>query len=91
MGNRIWLVVIATVVLYLPGVAIGVTQFEHRFLALAWMEKDLGLGIGSIDTPFLFLAGGATDWLPLAAVEGAPQHVEFGPTWTGGQMSLTIE
>jgi hypothetical protein len=72
-------------------------EFENKHLAFALMERDHGLGIGSIDTPFFFITGGApdkvaaTDWIPIDDFKGKATKLELGPTRTGTHMQLTLE
>ena len=74
-----------------------VKYWNHKYVALSWMEKDIGLGIGSVDTPILFMLGGApdkvacTEWIPIQSIYDAPMTVDLGPTLTGARLSVILQ
>ena len=74
-----------------------VRKWNHKYVALSWMEKDIGLGVGSGGTTILFMLGGAPDkvacseWLGLQSISDAPMTVQLGPTSTGSRLSVILQ
>ena len=74
---------------------------EARYVSFAWMEHDLGLGVGSVDTVILATLGGAhdrissTEWIPLESLIDEPVTFELEPRlrWRpmGGSFEMTVQ
>jgi hypothetical protein len=72
-------------------------EFEKNYLSFALMERDEGMGFGSLRMPFYHLFGFAPDkvstttWLSIDDFKGETKKLDFGPTTTGTHMQLTLE